>query len=355
MSRSQNNSAAQQARYSADALIAWTARILETAQVPSDDALVTARLLVRSDLRGFGTHGLARLTSYMERLRANDFNPRPHIRLDRRDGVWIVDADGALGQVAGQRIIDEASSFLTDQPMLWVTLRESGHLGALGMFALAAAERGNICFLGQRTPPLLGLPGFRQRALGHNPFAFGAPAGEGNAPIVVDMACSVAARGHILLAARDGTPVPDNWALNTGGAPTTDATEAAAGMLQPAGGYKGMGIAMMIECLAGGLAATATSNSNPVMSLPPSGAMARASAFFLFLNPGLIGEKADFLFYMNHWISYYRQAGAERARIPGARGAETERTGRDEGLRYAAIIEAELRALGQSVDIPFPA
>lgn len=355
MSRSHNNSAVQTARYSVDALIAWTVRILETAKVPADDALITTKLLLRSDLRGFGTHGLARLTSYMERLRTNAFNPRPDIRFDRRGPVWIVEADGALGQVVGQHVVDEATNFLVDQPMVWVTLRESGHLGALGMFALAAAERGNICFLGQRTPPLLGLPGFGERALGHNPIAFGAPAGKGNPPFVFDMACSVAARGHILMAAREGKPIPNNWALNPEGEPTTDAAEAAAGMLQPSGDYKGMGIAMMIECLAGGLAATALSNATPVMSLAAGGVMSRASAFLFFLNPGLIGEKAVFLSYMNHWISYYRQAGAEHARIPGTRGEELERVGRELGLTYAPAVEAELQALGRSIGIPFPA
>lgn len=355
MSRSHNNSADRQSRYSTNALTKWTARILETAQVPPADALVTAQLLVRSDLRGFATHGLARLTSYMERLLANDFNPRPQIRFDRRGAMWIVEADGALGQVVGQRVVDEATEFLIDQPIVLVTLRESGHLGALGMFALAAAERGNICFLGQRTPPLLGLPGFQDRALGHNPFAFGAPAGEGNPPLVVDMACSVAARGHILMAARVGKPVPASWALNAEGEPTTDAAEAAAGMLRPAGDYKGMAIAMMIECLAGGLAATAKSNASPVMSLAAGGVMSRASAFMLFLNPGRIGEETEYSSYMNHWISYYSEAGAGHARIPGARGEEMERVGRDVGLTYAPAIEAELRTLGDSKRIPFPA
>jgi LDH2 family malate/lactate/ureidoglycolate dehydrogenase len=251
-------------------------------------------------------------------------------------------------------VVEEATSFLVDQPVLWVTLWEAGHLGALGMFALAAAERGNICFLGQRTPPLLALPGFGQRALGHNPFAFGAPVGKDSPPFVFDMACSVAARGHILMAAREGKPIPNNWALNTDGAPTTDAAEAVDGMLQPTGDYKGMGIAMMIECLAGALAATAASNARPAMSLAAGGVMSRASAFLLFVNPGKVGENADFLSYMNHWISYYKEAGAEAGRIPGARGADMERVGRENGLIYTNAIEAELRALGVANVIPFP-
>ena len=354
MSRSPNSSTVRQARHSVDELTSWAARILETAQVPSVDAVTTAQLLIRSDLRGFGTHGLARLTSYMERLRANDFNPRPRISFNRQGAAWVVEADGALGQVVGQRVVEEATSFLVDQPVLWATLHEAGHLGALGMLALAAAERGNICFLGQRTPPLLGLPGFGERALGHNPFAFGAPVGNGSPPFVFDMACSVAARGHILLAAREGKPIPSNWALNTEGAPTTDAAEAVDGMLRPAGDYKGMGIAMMIECLAGALAATAASNASPAMSLAAGGVMSRASAFLFFVNPGMVGEKADFLSYMNHWISYYKKAGAEAARIPGARGDDMERLGRQTGLTYSTAIEAELRTLGRVSGIPFP-
>jgi LDH2 family malate/lactate/ureidoglycolate dehydrogenase len=354
MSRSPpSNSTAREARYSADALTGWATRVLETVQVPSADALTTAKMLVRSDLRGVGTHGLARLSAYVERLRTKEFNPHPRISFDRRGAAWVVEADGALGQVVGQRVVEEATRFLVDQPVLWVTLREASHLGALGMFALAAAECGNICFLGQRTPPLLGLPGFGQRALGHNPFAFAAPVGDGNPPFVFDMACSVAARGHILLAAREKKPIPGNWALNIEGVPTTDAAEAVDGMLQPSGDYKGMGVAMMIECLAGALGATAASNANPVMSLAASGVMGRASAFLFFVNPGLIGEMADFSSYMTHWIAHYKKAGTEFARIPGAHGDDMERVGRQIGLAYSPAIEAELQTLGRASGIPF--
>lgn len=353
-SPSRNKDAARQQCYPASALTAWASRVLETARVPPADAHVTAQLLVRSDLRGFGTHGLSRLKSYMERLREGDFNPHAQIQIDRRGAVWTVEADGALGQVAGQRVVEEAVTFLADQPMLWVSLRESGHLGALGMFALAAAEAGYVCLLGQRTPPLLGLPGFQRRAIGHNPFAFGAPAGEGQPPFVFDMACSVAARGHILLAAREGKAIPVNWALASDGQPTTDAAEGAAGMLLPSGDYKGMGIAMMIECLAAGLSTTAEANTKPVMRLPASGAMPRQSAFFLFLNPALIGEKAAFLAYMQHWIAYYKMAGAEQARIPGERGELSEQAALARGLSYPLAIDAELRELGSKTGIPFP-
>ncbi len=324
-----------------------------TAKVPPQDAAVTAQILVRSDLRGFSTHGLSRLTSYIDRLKSDDFNAEARIEFDRQGHVWNVNANGALGQVAGQRVIEEAVLSLPREPILWVSLRETGHLGALGILALAAAERGYLCFMGQRVPPLLGLPGFTQRALGHNPFAFAAPAGKDAAPLVVDMACSVAARGHILLAAREGKPIPPDWALAEDGQPTTDAKRAADGMLQPMGGYKGMAIAMMIECLSAALAASAPSNQSPAMALPANGAVPRQSAFFLFLNPSLMDNETAFLNYMQHWVEFYRRAGGEHARIPGARGAQLERMRRVEGIAYSQAIETELTQLGARTGVPF--
>lgn len=336
------------------ALIDWTARILQTAGVPEADAVTTAQVLLRSDLRGFGTHGLARLTSYMERLRNAEFNPRPQIRVERKGPVLNVIADGALGQLAGQRVVDEATAILPNEPMLWVSLRETGHLGALGIFTLIAAERGYVCLMGQRTPPLLGLPGFHRAALGHNPLAFAAPLGEGRPPFVFDMACSVAARGYILLAAREGKPIPENWALTSDGRPTTDASEAVTGMLQPTGGYKGMGIAMMIECLAAALSATSESNREPTMVTPKGGAVPRQSAFFLFLNPALVDDRSAFLGYMHQMFDFYRESGGEQARIPGERGDLMEREGRARGIVFSASIDKELRALGRQTGIPFP-
>jgi LDH2 family malate/lactate/ureidoglycolate dehydrogenase len=347
------NSAGKPHRYRADALERWAARVLMSAKVPPPDAAVTAQILIRSDLRGFSTHGLARLASYVDRLQSGDFDAAGKIEFDRSGHVWNVNANGALGQVAGQRVIEEAALSLPREPMLWVSLRESGHLGALGILALAAAERGYICFMGQRVPPLLGLPGFRERALGHNPFAFSAPAGKDASPLVIDMACSVAARGHILLAAREGKSIPPDWALAQDGQPTTDAKRAADGMLQPMGGYKGMAIAMMIECLAAALAGNAPSNLSPAMTLPANGAVPRQSAFFLFLNPALIDDQTAFLNYMQHWIGFYRQAGGEHARIPGARGAQLERMRRVEGIAYSPAIAAELTELGKRAGVPF--
>lgn len=339
-------------RYAAADLIRWAGAVLQTAGVPPQDAQHTARLLVRSDQRGFGTHGMARLTSYLERLGDNSFNPRPRLDLQRKGAAWTLEADGALGQVVGMHVLDAALPYLQNEPLLWVSVHHTGHLGALGILALEAAEAGLVCLMGQRTPPLLGLPGFHRRAIGHNPFAFAAPAGAGRAPFVFDMACSVAARGHILLAAREGKPVPADWALDLQGAPTTDAQAAAAGMLQPTGGYKGMGLAMMIECMAAALGARPDAAASASMELTAGGAVGRERAFFLFMNPAVAGDAQAFTDYMQHWIDYYVESGDGHARVPGQRGGSMELGSSTEGISYPPGLDAELQRLAEKLGLP---
>lgn len=340
--------------YRADDLVRWGCEILQKANVPALDAANTARLLVRSDSRGYGTHGMARLSSYLGRLRDGSFNPRPDFKLQRNGCVWTLDADGALGQVLGLHVLDAAKSWLREEPMLWVSVHQTGHLGALGILALEAAEAGLVCFMGQRTPPLLGLPGFHRRAVGHNPFAFASPTGLQSPPLVFDMACSVAARGHILLAAREGKAVPVEWALDSGGSSTTDADAAAAGMLLPVGGYKGMGLAMMIECMAAALGARPGAAAASAMELAAGGAVGRESAFFLFLNPSVIGDAAAFNEFMQHWINFYLESGNEEARIPGHRGHAVEIASTTAGLSYSLGVEAELQRLASAEGVALP-
>jgi LDH2 family malate/lactate/ureidoglycolate dehydrogenase len=97
-----------------------------------------------------------------------------------------------MGHVAGPRAVSLALDALDTSASVVVAIQSCGHLGALGIHALRAAEAGAFCMIGQRTPPLLAMPGFARAAIGHNPIAFGCPM-TGSAPIVFDIACSVAA------------------------------------------------------------------------------------------------------------------------------------------------------------------
>jgi LDH2 family malate/lactate/ureidoglycolate dehydrogenase len=338
--------------YSAQALQDWTARVFTAFGVPDAEAALAASVLVRSELRGYRTHGMTRVSSYCERLEAGDFNPKARMAHQEFPGGIVLDADGAMGQVAGPRAIELGSAALERQASVLIAVRGCGHLGALGIHALLAAEAGVFCMLGQRTPPLLALEGFKRAAIGHNPIAFGCPL-PGAAPLVFDIACSVAARGHILIAAREGKPIPAGWAVDEEGAPTTDAKRALKGALLPMGGHKGIGVSMMVECLAGAIAVNAES-LDPVRNLlPTSGAVGRQGAFFWMVKPGAYGDEAFFAAAMKSWTGAYVEAGGTAARLPGARGARLEREGREKGLELSAALTRELTALGERLGIPF--
>ncbi|MCW5684934.1 MAG: Ldh family oxidoreductase [Pseudolabrys sp.] len=341
--------------YDLQNLRSWVARIFEAVNVPPDHAAEAAAILVRCDVRGYRTHGLTRVASYVERLRAGDFNARPNLVHQGRPGGIVLDADGAMGQVAlphavqlGQQALDAGAA------SVFVAIRSCGHLGALGLYALMAAESGVFCMLAQRTPPLLALPGFDHAAIGHNPIAFGCPASAAD-PIVFDVACSVAARGHILLAEREGREIPDGWALDETGMPTRDAKRALKGALLPMGGYKGIGIAMMVECLAGALTADAGSFDGDRNTIREGGAVGRQGAFLWMVNPHAFAAPEDFARYMAQWTGDYLSAGGAQAHIPGARGAELERLAATAGLELSASVESELQRLGGQFGLPFSA
>jgi LDH2 family malate/lactate/ureidoglycolate dehydrogenase len=329
-----------------EALENWTSRVFESCNVPPAQAAEAAALLVRSELRGYGTHGMTRLASYVERLQLDAFNPRPTMTHRPFPGGIVLDADGAMGQLAGPYAVRLGLDALKSSASVLIVIQACGHLGALGIHTLLAAEGGAFSMMGQHTPPALAMEGFRGAAIGHNPIAFGCPL-PGHAPIVFDVACSVAARGHILLAARDGEPIPEGWALDAEGHPTTDAKRALGGFLVPMGGHKGIGIAMMVECLAGALTAAAPAPA-------PQRRDAMQAAFLWLVRPEEYAGQPAFGDYMNHWTQTYRAAGGDGARLPGERGDALERQAREEGVVLPAPIAEALRALGERLRVSFP-
>jgi LDH2 family malate/lactate/ureidoglycolate dehydrogenase len=322
--------------------------------MPAARASCAARLIVRSDLRGRGTHGVARMASYVQMIAEGLINPRPSTNHTDHGGAMVFEADGALGHAVAPEIIDLGLKETKHRASLLVVVREIGHLGSLGIHALAAAEGGAVCMVGQQAPPVLAMPGFKRAAIGNNPIAFACPMPQGD-PLVFDMACSEAARGHILLAAREDRPIPGSWAVDENGVPTTDPQRALRGALLPAGGHKGIGIAMMVEVLAAALGASAKSLSQPRPRAREGGGSSRVGAFFWFIDPGAFTEGGLFDAYMAQWTGYYVEAGSAAARLPGERAAQLERAARETGIALADATVRELRALGQQVNVPFPA
>ena len=334
----------------ASELTTWTSLILQKAGVSSADSELAAKNLIQSDLRGIGTHGVARLGPYMAMLLAGHMNPRGQIQISDHGPLLKIDGNGALGQIAGPRALDALCKVAKTHGAAVGAIRNVGHLGALGVLLLPAAEQGLIAFIAQNGPPAMALPGSHQAAIGNNPLAFVAPAGEGEVPLVVDLATSAVAQGKIIEAARSGKPIPEGWAIGPDGQPTTDAAAALRGFLMPASEHKGIGLAFMVEVLAGALTGT-----RPVKSSTPSGpALPPAfGAFVLVLDPDALGSRDAFDAYLEESIAIYRKSGPD-ARYPGEGSAAIERERVENGIVLSDALVSDLQTLGEKHGIPFP-
>jgi LDH2 family malate/lactate/ureidoglycolate dehydrogenase len=188
--------------------------------------------------------------------------------------------------------------------------------------------------------------------LGNNPLALAAPRPNG-APIVIDLACSVAARGNIILAQRAGHDIPSGWALDASGAPTQDPREALAGSLLPFGGYKGLMVAAMVEILAGSLSGApfqAVLNTGGAVRSAPGG----VNAFILVLNPDLMIGRAAYDAHVAAWTSHYIAMGGPDGRIPGQRAFEAEQNCSSAGIPLPLSVQQDLAFLSEKYGVPLP-
>ena len=327
-------------RYESDAVTQWTAEVLQAAGIAQAHSALAAELLVRTTLRGIDSHGISRIPIYLQRIAAGEITSEDPAA-EWRDGALHVDGKGALGQVVATYAIDQAVKATEKVACATGVISNCGHLSALGMFALQAAENGRVALVCQRTPAVMGMPGSTKANIGNNPIAFAAPA-RGGTPFVFDASNSVAARGRIQQAARDNSPIPADWAVGEDGMPTTEAAAALLGYLRPMAAHKGLGLAMMVEILTSGLA-----------GWPQETKGSGIGAFILVINPALLCGQEVFEDGMHKWLRQFLNSSASGARFPGQRQAATEKERRAHGIPLPPSVVRDLREAGKSVDHDF--
>ena len=237
-------------RIDATNLTDFCAGIFNRVGVTADEAAIIAECLVEADLRGVHSHGVVRFDVYVKRLQAGAFNPKPNIGLVRETRTTaVMDGDNGMGQLVCRRAMELAIDKAAEGDPTWVAVRNSNHNGTEAYFAELAAKRDMIGFcytVGgiNHVCPWGGV----EAMLGNNPFAIAMPAGD-ELPVVLDMACSVAARGKVNVAAARGEPIPKGWCTDAQGRPTTDPNEALKGFVLPMAGPKGYALTTMIGLL----------------------------------------------------------------------------------------------------------
>jgi LDH2 family malate/lactate/ureidoglycolate dehydrogenase len=221
------------------------------------DARIVAEDLVMADLEGIGSHGVMLLPMYVDRLLQGSVAKHRHgeIVSDRGTAI-VIDAGHALGQLTARQAVGLAVSRAKEIGAGIVGVRNAFHFGTAGRYARLIAEQNCVGVVMSNTRPLMPAPGGAEAMTGNNPLAIALPSA-GSHPVEVDMALSATAMGKIRLAASAGQSIPNGWAVDAQGAPTTDPAEAIKGMLLPAAGPKGFGLAFVIDLLCGGLSSGA--------------------------------------------------------------------------------------------------
>lgn len=245
-------------RVSAGQLRRLVSGIFQKLNVPLGDADIAANVLVTADLRGVDTHGVSNYMEmhYIPGLTSGRINARPDIRVLREAAATaLVDGDGGLGLVVGYRAMEVAIRKAREAGAGFVTVTNSRHFGMAGYYPMMALEHDMIGLAMTAAGPSV-VPTFgRQPMLGTNPLSVSAPTLE-EPPFVLDMATSTVAVGKLLIAQRLGHQIPQGWALDEKGEPTTDpAVALAARSLLPLGGtremgsHKGYGLAVVVDIL----------------------------------------------------------------------------------------------------------
>jgi (2R)-3-sulfolactate dehydrogenase (NADP+) len=232
------------------------ARVFEKGGARAETARSVGRALVGAEADGLKGHGLSRIPTYLAMLKNGKIDGRAEPRVARpRPGVLAVDAACGFAYPAIDVAIERLLAIAREQGIAAAAISRSNHAGACGRHVERLAEQGLVALFFANTPEAIAPWGGTRAVFGTNPIAFAAPL-EGRAPIVIDLALSKVARGNIVAAKQQGEPIPEGWALDKEGQPTTNADAALAGTMIALGEAKGAALALMVEVLAAALVGT---------------------------------------------------------------------------------------------------
>ena len=213
------------------------------------DADLLAGALVAADQRGIHSHGTLRVPDYVEKLTRGGVDPRGRPRLASESGAaLVVDAGNAMGQVAASFAMTAAIERARTTRVAIAAVRNSNHCGAMDHWAAMALPHDMIGIATTNALPTMAPWGGIDKIVGINPLAIAIPSRD-EAPIVLDIAFGATAHGKIRVYHQKGEPIPEGWAFDATGRPTTDAAAALAGLIQPIGGHKGVGLGIVMGIL----------------------------------------------------------------------------------------------------------
>ncbi|PWV98171.1 (2R)-3-sulfolactate dehydrogenase (NADP+) [Hoeflea marina] len=324
-----------------DEVTALITGALTRSRTSPDNAASVARALLAAELAGQGGHGLRRVASYTAQAQAGKVDGFARATATQtRPGSLAVDGAHGFAYPAIDLALDWLPDAALTQGIAIAGIRRSHHCGVAGVVVEALANRGVAAIMVANAPAAMAPWGGNRPLFGTDPIAFAAPLPD-DEPVVVDISLSKVARGKIMAAAQKGEPIPEGWALDPDGHPTTDAKAAMAGTMVPLGDAKGTALALMVELLCAGL--TGANYAYQASSFfddkgdPPGTGQA-----IIAIDPNAFGPGG-----MDRFAAMAEMvAGTEGARLPGRRRQEIKARLSAEGIPVEAALADEIRRIG---------
>jgi LDH2 family malate/lactate/ureidoglycolate dehydrogenase len=331
----------------------FVAAVYRSAGVPEADAAFVADTLVQADLWGHQSHGVLRVGWYYARLRSGAMRPltAPRTVVDA-GAIAVVDGEDGMGQVVAKHAVEEAVRRAKLHGVGVVSVRNSNHFGTCMYYTGLGAQAGCITLLATNGGPNMAPWGGMKKMIGTNPWSVAAPAGRHPA-LIMDMAVSGVARGKIFLAQRRREPIPDTWAIDRNGLPTTDPRAALEGFILPMAGHKGYAIGVIVDMLSGVLSGSSFLDDvhGPYDPVNRSG----AGHFFAAFDVEKFQPRAQFDARMEEYIARLKAVpvapGHEEVFYPGEIEARNDAKHRREGLLLPADTLADLQRVAREAGL----
>jgi LDH2 family malate/lactate/ureidoglycolate dehydrogenase len=329
---------------------------LSAVGMPPADACAVAELMILTDRRGADTHGIARLPIYAQRLKSGAINPTPQIRfVEEAPATALVDGDNGMGHLVMSFAAKLASEKAAKNGIGWVGARLSNHAGAAAPYAMMPLAHDMIgLYLAVAEVNHMAPWGGIEPLLGTNPIAIAIPA-QDEAPIVLDIATTVASNGKIGAAVENGETFPEGWMIDRDGNPITDPKRAHEGTLLPIGGYKGFGLGLVFALMGGALNGAPVGRDAGDPKGPPRKPPSNTGQAIMALDIARFGPPERFKRNVDKMINDMRNSlplpGRPPVRYPGERGHANFLASGKSGIPLRAPTLAALEKLAAGLGI----
>ena len=338
-------------------LKSYVAKVLQSVGSSPEDSLFVAEVLVEADLRGVESHGVTRLPGYISMIENDLLNLSPNIKILKDSGATAsIDGDMGFGMLTAFKGMSIAIVKARDFGVGAVTASNMAHTGMVGFFTMHAAQKGFIGMAMNNGPTIVPPFGGLTPTYATNPFSVAFPSTDGK-PIVLDMATSMVAAGKLRLAAKKGETIPSDWGIDKDGNETTDPEQVIhGGFLQWAGGYKGFGLATMVEILGGVLSGGLFGLKMPALVNFGQDPLI-ANGFYLaidierFMPLEIFGQKISSL--VQDVKSSKKIKGVEQIYMPGEPEFENKAKRLESGIPLNENVFNDLKDLSHKFELSF--